>query len=123
MDRITLRGIRAHGRHGAYDGEREAEQPFDLDVLLDMDLRDAQTSDELGDTIDYDALHQRLIAIVASTSFALLERLASELLEAIFTDTRVARAEVSIAKPGKLEGATPSITLVRENPRYRGTSA
>ncbi|HTX59741.1 MAG TPA: dihydroneopterin aldolase [Verrucomicrobiae bacterium] len=114
MDRIALRGIRAMGRHGADPGERDREQPFDVDVVAEIDLRAAQASDDLADTLDYARLHQRVVRIVGATSYALLERLAGDLLAAIFEDARVARAEVTVAKPNLLGGATPSVTLSRE---------
>lgn len=117
MDLIRLRGIRVYGKHGANPGERDAEQPFDLDITVHMDLTAAGFSDDLGDTLNYDALHRRIAGIVQSTSFQLLERLAAEIANAIFADPRVARAEVEIAKPELLEGATPSVRLVRDNPR------
>jgi dihydroneopterin aldolase len=119
VDVIALHGIRAYGRHGANPGERDREQPFDLDIVAEMDLAAAEHSDVLGDTMNYAELHQRVTRIVQSTSFVLLERLAGEILRAIFTDARVARAEVQIAKPALLDGATPSVRLCRENPRYR----
>jgi 7,8-dihydroneopterin aldolase/epimerase/oxygenase len=119
VDVIALRGVRAHGRHGANPGEREREQPFDLDVFIEMDLQQATRSDELADTFDYAKLHERITYVVASTSFMLLERLAGEVLQDIFSDARVARAEIEIAKPALLNGATPSVRLRRENPRYR----
>ncbi|MGB8965512.1 MAG: dihydroneopterin aldolase [Candidatus Cybelea sp.] len=121
MDRIRLRGVVAYGRHGADPGERERLQPFDLEVSAEIDLRAAQTSDELSDTIDYAALHARLVRIVATTSYLLLERLAADLLDAVFEDRRVLRAAVTIAKPGILEGATPSVTLERANPQAKLT--
>lgn len=117
MDVITLRDMRAHGRHGANPGERDAEQPFDLEIVLEMDLTDASFSDDLGDTVNYAELHERAVGIVQSTSFMLLERLAAEILTAIFRDARVVRAEVSIAKPQLLGGATPAVRLRRDNPR------
>ena len=123
MDRITLRGIRAYGRHGANPGEREREQPFDIEIALEIDLRAAQRSDELGDTIDYDALRRALVEIVESTSFFLLEALAGALATAVFADARVRWIELSVAKPGLLEGATPGVTLRRKNPRYRAPFA
>lgn len=123
MDVIALRGVRAYGRHGANPRERDREQPFDLDIFIEMDLRAAQTSDELSDTLDYAHVHQRIVAIVQSTSFALLERLGAEILDAIFSDERVARAEVRLSKPSLLAGATPGVRLRRDNPRYRASSA
>jgi FolB domain-containing protein len=122
MDRITLRGVRASGRHGANPGERDREQPFEIDAVIELDLHAAQASDDLADTLDYANLHDRLVHVVASTSFVLLERLAGELLATIFTDARAVRAEVTIAKPRLLEGATPAVTLSRENPNHRSIS-
>jgi dihydroneopterin aldolase len=119
MDAITLRGMRVLGRHGAYEGERDTEQPFDIELRLEIDLRPAESSDALGDTLNYDALHKQIAGIVQQTSFALLERLAGEILAAVFADARIARAELSIGKPGVLDGATATVTLARENPRYR----
>ena len=122
MDVVRLSGIRAMGRHGANPGERDRAQPFDIDVALDVDLSRAQKSDDLSDTIDYGVLHERLRATVESTSFLLLERLAGELLTVVLADARVAGAEISIAKPALLAGATPSVTLRRANPRFRDVS-
>lgn len=119
MDVIRICGIRAMGRHGANPGERDREQPFEVDVVFEIDLRRAQESDNLADTVDYGLLHQRLRGIVETTSFSLLERLAGELLQAVLADARVSEAEVSVAKPAMLAGATPSITLRRANPRFR----
>ena len=118
MDVITLRGMRVMGRHGANPGERDADQPFDVEIELHADLSAAEHSDDLRDTIDYDALHKRVAQIVRSTSFALLERLAGEILVAIFEDTRVERAIVTIGKPQLLDAATPSVRLQRDNPRH-----
>jgi FolB domain-containing protein len=119
MDVITLRGIRARGNHGANPGERDTEQPFDLDIDIEIDLSAASQTDELGDTLDYANLHARVVAVVHSKSFRLLERLAAEVAAEIFRDPRVASAQVSVAKPGLLSGATPGVRLRRENPRWR----
>jgi len=117
MDRITLRGIGAYGRHGADAGERERRQPFAIDLSVEIDLSAAARSDDLSQTLDYASLHERIVRAVGAESHALLERLADSLLEIVFEDPRVAGAEITIGKPGILGGATPSITLARRNPR------
>jgi 7,8-dihydroneopterin aldolase/epimerase/oxygenase len=114
LDRIELRNVVAHGRHGARPGERVRAQPFRLDLVVEADLTLAAATDQLADTIDYAALHARVVEIVRTHSYALLERLAEVILSEIFVDPRVARAQITIAKPNLLEGATPSVTLVRE---------
>jgi len=118
MDSIRLSGVRADGRHGALPEERERPQPFEIDVVAQLDLREAAASDDLAQTMDYAALQKRLVRVVETTSFALLERLAAALLDEVFQDRRVAHAEVTIGKPGILAGATPSVTLERPNPNY-----
>jgi dihydroneopterin aldolase len=65
-------------------------------------------------TLDYDALHDRIVRIVSTTSYALLEALGGELIDAIFDDDRVVRATVTLSKPQILAGATPSVTLTRD---------
>jgi dihydroneopterin aldolase len=114
LDRITLRGIRAYGKHGVFAYERERVAPFDIDVTIETNLDAAATSDDLVDTLDYASIHRTLVRTVAGTSFALLERLAAELANAVLTDARVQAVEVTVAKPGILDGATPAVTLRRE---------
>jgi dihydroneopterin aldolase len=110
-DGIALRGIRAYGRHGANPGERDYAQPFDLELELDVDLSAPRASDALPDTIDYAALYARIVRLVETQSFALLERLGETILSAVMADGRIAAARLSLAKPGLLAGATPCVTL------------
>ena len=110
MDRITLRGIRAYGRHGVAPGERDRAQPFDIELRCELDAGGARTNDDLAATVDYAALHARVVALVAEESHALLERLAQRLLDICFEDRRVCEATVTIEKPGLLDGATPGVT-------------
>lgn len=119
MDRISLHKMVAYGRHGANPGERDRRQPFEIDLDFDVDLSAAERSDRLEDTVDYAKLHQAMAQLVERESFELLERLAGALLALVFEDERIVRAQLHIGKPALLDGATPAITLVRENPKYR----
>lgn len=114
-DVIEIRGLRALGRHGADPGERDAPQPFDVDIALDVDLSRAGRTDDLAETIDYARVADLIRRILEGTSFQLLERLGEVILSAIFEDKRVIAAEIAIAKPGKLDGATPVVRLRRRN--------
>lgn len=113
-DCIEVTGIRAFGRHGANVGEKDIPQPFDVDVMLHVDLTAARRSDALADTIDYGALHATIVRIVGERSYDLLERLGAEVLAALLADARVVRASVRIAKPELLAGATPAVTVRAE---------
>ncbi len=114
MDRIVLHDIIVQGKHGVKPGEREKLQPFRVDLVLQLDLSRAAASDDLHDTINYAAIHRRIVEIVRSHSYALLEKLAAVILDEVASDERIRSADISIAKPGILDGATPSVRLVRE---------
>jgi len=114
MDRMSISHIVASGRHGADPGERDRRQPFHVDVELDIDLQAAASSDRLEDTLNYALLYRAIVEIVETQSYELLERLAAEIASAALSDSRVARATVSVAKPQLLDGATPKVTLMRE---------
>lgn len=122
MDRIALEGVVVSARHGADPGEREREQSFEIDVSVEIDLSEAADSDDITKTLHYGSLYHRIVDTVRGRSHALLERVAADVLELVFEDSRVASAEVRVAKPGRLGGATPSVTLARPNPSYRGNS-
>jgi dihydroneopterin aldolase len=110
-DAIELSGVRAYGRHGANPHERDHPQAFDLGLRLEVDLAAARRSDDLAETIDYAALHARILRIVRTESYALLERLGDHILGDIMRDERILAAELTIAKPRLLGGATPAVRL------------
>ena len=113
LSEIAITGIRVFGRHGAYAGEKDRPQAFDVALKLHADLALATRSDQLVDTIDYAEIHRRVVEVVQQRSFDLLERLGAELLDVVFEDERVRAAEVSIAKPDLLDGATATVTVRR----------
>ncbi len=77
-DRIVLEGMVLEGRHGVHDWERETAQPFELDVELELDLREAARADDLARTVDYGAVFQSCREIVEGRSWRLLEALAED---------------------------------------------
>jgi dihydroneopterin aldolase len=113
FETIALRGIRAWGRHGANAGEQDVPQPLDIELNLMVDVQAARTSDALADTVDYAALHAHVVHLVATQRYHLLERLGESILTTVMADKRIAMASVTIAKPGLLDGATPSVSVTK----------
>lgn len=99
LDRVSLRGVRAHGRHGWHAAEREHGQEFVVDVTLLLDTRAAAASDQLSDTVDYSALAARVAALVQGEPVLLLETLAHGIAAECLRDTRAAAVEVTVHKP------------------------
>ena len=115
-DRIALTGLRVRGHHGVLPVERAQGQDFLVDVLLELDLRGAAASDDVGDTVHYGELAQRLAAVVEGEPVDLIETLAQRLAEVCLAYPLVERATVTVHKPDApipLEFADVSVTLVR----------
>lgn len=98
-DRITLRGMRFAGRHGALPGEQLTPQPFEVDIVVVMDLAPAAASDDLADTVDYAALFNLARSIVEDRSFRLIEAMAGAIADAVLATYGVNEVEVAVRKP------------------------
>ncbi|KAA1248884.1 dihydroneopterin aldolase [Mycobacterium simiae] len=98
-DRIELRGLMVHGRHGVYEHERVAGQRFVVDITVWMDLADAARSDNLADTYDYIGLAQRATEIVGGPPRNLIETVGAEIADEVMQDERVHAVEVVVHKP------------------------
>ncbi len=81
-DRIELRAMRFEGCHGVLPAEAEEPQPFEVDVVLELDLAAAGEADDLARTIDYGAAFAATRSIVEGPHVALLEMLASRIADA-----------------------------------------
>lgn len=98
-DRVTLRGLRARGRHGWFDWEREQGQEFVVDVELSLDTRPAAACDELAATVDYGSLGTEVVALVEGEPVRLIETLAARIADRCLADTRVEAVSVTVHKP------------------------
>ncbi len=98
-DRIELRGLTVHGRHGVYERERVSGQDFVIDITVWIGLADAAVGDDLADTYDYDALAQLAAGIVAGPPRNLIETVGGEIADRVMDDERVHAVEVVVHKP------------------------
>jgi 7,8-dihydroneopterin aldolase/epimerase/oxygenase len=118
-DRIALRGLRVHGRHGVFAHERRDGQEFVIDAELEVSTTPAATSDDVDDTVDYGALASRLAAIVAGEPVNLIETLAARLAATCLDDARVSAATITVHKPQApiaLSFDDVAVTIRRERP-------
>jgi dihydroneopterin aldolase len=98
-DRIELRGLRVLARVGVLPGERDQDQPVEVDLDLVVDLAAAGASDDLADTVDYGAVCDAVQSALAGRHAALLERLAEVVAQAVLdVDRRVVAVELVVRK-------------------------
>lgn len=97
--------MRFEGRHGYYDHELLAPQPFEVDVELLLNLQPAGVDDDLDKSVDYGKVYDAVRQIVESTSFRLLEALAEAISHELLADFEVKEVGVRVRKPAvKLGG-------------------
>jgi dihydroneopterin aldolase len=85
-DRIFIEGIKFHGYHGLTRMEREVGVRLSVDLSLEIDLEPSGRSDKVRDTVDYRAVHQRVIEVGRRSSHYLLESYAVALLDVLFQE-------------------------------------
>ena len=100
-DHIVLAGMEFEGRVGVTDEERADPQTIEMDVELELDLRPAGTSDDLGRTVDYGAVFELCRAQVEDRSYNLLEAVAEGVAAEILARyPAVDAVAVTVRKPG-----------------------
>ena len=115
-DRIDISGLRAVTIVGALPHEREIPQPLQIDLSLDVDLRDAGRTDELGDTVHYGLVADRVVAAVEESKDILLERLAARIADEVLSFDRVDAVDVKLTKlrpPIAVDATTTSVRIRR----------
>lgn len=99
-DRIELRGLRVFGHHGVFDHEKRDGQEFVVDLTVWVDFTAAAASDDLVDTVDYGALADLAVSIVAGPPRDLIETVVAEIADAVMAaDPRIDAVEAVVHKP------------------------
>jgi D-erythro-7,8-dihydroneopterin triphosphate epimerase len=113
---IRIKNLHLRTIIGVNDWERELRQDVIINIEMEFDGSKAAQSDDLADTVDYKRLKRRIIQMVEASSFQLIERLASEILDLIMENKCVMRATVEVDKPHALR-YTDSVSVVVEKKR------
>src|SRR3546814_3432995 len=96
---MTVRGLRAFGRHGVYPDERRDGQEFVVDLTLHVATAAAAASDDVADTVHYGELAERVVAVVEGEPVNLLERLAQRIADVVLAELRVQLVVVTGHQP------------------------
>ena len=117
-DHIFIRQLAVDAIIGVHPFERQHEQRLYLDLDLMLDLQAAGHSDQLPDTLDYQAIQTLLIHTTRQLQAQLLEHLAARLIAVLFAhDDRLQAVRLSIHKPDALQGiGSVGVQLVRQRP-------
>ncbi|MRI31822.1 dihydroneopterin aldolase [Endozoicomonas sp. OPT23] len=113
MDIVRIEDLQTEAVIGVYDFEHKAPQPLIIDLELETDFSRAFRSDDLNDALDYDAITQAVRAFCESSRYALLEKMAGDLIAMIQERFNVDKVGIKIRKPAALKGAMASVWCER----------
>jgi dihydroneopterin aldolase len=92
---LRIEGIRAEGRHGASDGEREAAQPFVVDLEIEVEA----AGDTIEQTADYREIAAAVRAVIEQESHTLIETMARRVAQVVADLGRVRMCRAVVHKP------------------------
>ena len=76
-----------YGYHGVHDSEKELGGKFEVDLELRTSLKKSIASDDLADTIDYQAVYEIVSNSLEKNKFYLLEALAGHIAKSLLTSS------------------------------------
>jgi dihydroneopterin aldolase len=113
-DRIEIRELELTAHIGVPDEERAAPQRLTVSLVLEVarDFRDL--GDDLGKTVDYFAVSERVKALATARPRKLIETLAEEIAAQVLEEFAVAAVEVELRKFILPDTAHVAVRLRRE---------
>ena len=112
-DIVSIRDLRVSTVIGAYDWERETEQPLTFFLDMATDVAKAASRDDLRDALDYSTVVHTLKCVVIEGKFRLIETAAERVAQRLITDHGLTWVRVQVVKPITSEGYAAAITIER----------
>jgi dihydroneopterin aldolase len=104
MDKIFIRGLTVETLIGIHAWEQRTPRPLIFDLELGTDIREAASSDNVRDAIDYQAVSEAVAKFTQENPVGLLETLAERLSRQLFRQFPILSLKLSINKPGAVAG-------------------
>lgn len=117
MSTITIADLEVSYCVGVSDEERAKPQRLLLTIELTYDISSAALSDRIEKTIDYNAIAQDLLTYGEGRSWKLIEKLASNVADRVFTQYRPQALRVEVKKFPIPQARYVSVSLVRTRAR------
>jgi 7,8-dihydroneopterin aldolase/epimerase/oxygenase len=100
-----VEGLRLDAEVGVYPSEHGRRQPVIVSLEAEVAPEAAHPDADLGHAVNYAALAETVRQVVGRRHHELLEDLAQELADTMFTDPRILRIALKIDKTAALDDA------------------
>lgn len=118
MDKLVLKGLKFHGRHGVYDQEKIIGNAFEVDLEFTLSLQKAGETDNLKHTIDYAKAYSAVAEILQSNSVNLIETLALKIGNQLYSEFEIESLNVKVRKMNPpMNGETDYSEVTMQWPR------
>ena len=102
---ISLEGLEFFAYHGVHDFEKDQGNSFIVDVEVEVDVTEAEKTDELSGTIDYEVLFN-LVSAEMDIRSKLLEHVSSRICNSVLNNwEQIQHVKVRIGKMNPPIGA------------------
>lgn len=115
-DEIFIHNLVVQTIIGVLPHERINQQPIELDIVLKTNTALAAQSENLGDTLNYAAIAEGLLAYIQSTQFLLIESLAESIVSWLWRfSPHINQVTLELRKPMAVQQAkTVGLRITRK---------
>ena len=118
MEVIFIEGLRGETVIGIHEAELHRPQPLLIDVYAGLPRAHACDTDQIGDTIDYGAVRERLHRLLSEHRLQLLEAFAEAVADILLDEFRARWVRVRVVKPRKFDDVEGvGVLIERHAPR------
>lgn len=104
MDIIYLHGLKCECTIGVWEWEKAITQTLTLDIELAIDAKKAAENDDLKDTLDYQAVAERVQHYAKDNAFELIETLVERLAQTILSEFETPWVRIKLDKGKAIKG-------------------
>ena len=104
-DVVFIKGLKVEAVIGVFAWERAITQPILIDIALETDINKAAQTDDIVDALSYKEVCDDVSAWCKELKAELLEHLATELINKLFTNYNCQKITLSVAKPTAIKDA------------------
>ena len=112
LDIVFIEGFVGHTVIGIYSSEQHQTRPLVIDLHAGVPRVRACDTDRIGDTIDYAAVRERLVRLLAEHRLKLLEAFAEAIADILIDEFGAHWVRVKVAKPRKVEDVAAMGVLI-----------
>jgi FolB domain-containing protein len=105
MDKVIIKNLVARGIIGIYEWERDKPQEILINISLYGDLRNAGSTDNIDDSINYKTVAKGAQALAENCQRLTVEALAHDIAEYCLETQGVQKVLIRVEKPGAVRFA------------------